>query len=211
VFQHASNDALDALDLIAPVDSRTASVLSIQPKCTISRPNLTTNATGPTRPPNFELGNGVSYHIETTATFSGDLSVCIDFGGTPLAGTQPAFQHYDSATGIWITPTNISYTNNKTKVCGTVSSLSPFALMKMVDTTPPKVTCSASPNVLWPPNHQRLHVTAVVNVTGDLSGAAGFTLSSVSSNEMARVERDVCAAGIRRSDYPSLRRMKHLR
>jgi hypothetical protein len=70
--------------------------------------DLTTNATGPTRPPNFELGNGVYYHIETTATFSGDVSVCIDFGGTPLAGTQPTFQHYDSATGIWITPTNIS-------------------------------------------------------------------------------------------------------
>lgn len=51
------------------------------------------------------------------------------------------------------------------------------------DTTPPTVTCSATPNVLWPANHKMRNVTASVAVADTGSGPAGFTLVSVISNE----------------------------
>jgi hypothetical protein len=52
-----------------------------------------------------------------------------------------------------------------------------------VDKTPPTVTCSVSPNVLWPPNGDLVPVNAYVTVTDLLSGSAGFNLVSVTSSE----------------------------
>jgi hypothetical protein len=52
-----------------------------------------------------------------------------------------------------------------------------------IDKTPPTVTCSVSPSVLWPPNHKLVAVTASVTVSDSLSGPAGFTLVSVTSSE----------------------------
>lgn len=51
------------------------------------------------------------------------------------------------------------------------------------DTTPPTVTCSVTPNSIWPPNHKMVNVNASVSVTDAGSGPAGFTLVSVTSNE----------------------------
>src|SRR5215211_7604077 len=52
------------------------------------------------------------------------------------------------------------------------------------NTTPPTITCSASPNQLGPPNHQlvTVRVTVTANDTGG-SGLAGVALVSVTSNE----------------------------
>jgi hypothetical protein len=52
-----------------------------------------------------------------------------------------------------------------------------------IDKTPPTVTCSPNPNVLWPPNNKLVPVNVSVNVTDSLSGPAGFNLVSVTSNE----------------------------
>jgi hypothetical protein len=52
-----------------------------------------------------------------------------------------------------------------------------------IDKTPPVVSCSANPNSLWPPNHKLVPVNTAVTVSDRLSGAAGFTLVSVTSNE----------------------------
>jgi hypothetical protein len=51
------------------------------------------------------------------------------------------------------------------------------------DSTPPTVTCSATPSSLWPANHKLRDVNVAVSVTDDESGPAGFTLVSVTSNE----------------------------
>jgi hypothetical protein len=50
------------------------------------------------------------------------------------------------------------------------------------DTTPPSITCSASPASLWPPNHKLRNVTATVNVT-DSSTPTRFELLSVTSSQ----------------------------
>ena len=51
------------------------------------------------------------------------------------------------------------------------------------DSTPPTLTCSATPSVLSPPDHRLVDVTATVIVTDTGSGPAGFRLDSVTSNE----------------------------
>jgi len=57
-----------------------------------------------------------------------------------------------------------------------------------IDKTAPNVTVKVDPSVLWPPNHQLVDVTATVAVRDSLSGADGFALVSVESNE--RCDRD---------------------
>jgi hypothetical protein len=52
-----------------------------------------------------------------------------------------------------------------------------------IDRTPPTVSCSINPSILWPPNHKLVPVTASVTVMDALSGPAGFSLVSVTSNE----------------------------
>jgi hypothetical protein len=113
------------------------------------------------------------------------VMVCIDYSGTSLAGTptQPTLGHYNSATGLWEVVHVTSWDMIHNRICGTVGSLSPFALLVPVDVTPPIVTCSVSPNVLWPPNHKLVSVTAIVTVADAQSGPAGFTLTSVTSSE----------------------------
>jgi hypothetical protein len=95
-------------------------------------------------------------------------------------------QHYDKTVGAWVPATNPVYTPappNDTAVCGTFTSLSPFALMAVTDHTPPAVTCSVAPDVLWPPDGRMVPVTARVQVSDAGSGPAGFTLTAVTSSE----------------------------
>jgi probable HAF family extracellular repeat protein len=53
-----------------------------------------------------------------------------------------------------------------------------------IDKTPPTLACSATPNVLWPPNNKLVPVNTSIALTDSLSGSAGFQLSSVTSNEL---------------------------
>jgi len=50
------------------------------------------------------------------------------------------------------------------------------------DTIPPSITCSASPNVLWPPNHDLIAVTVSISASDD-SGSVAVTLLSGTSNQ----------------------------
>jgi hypothetical protein len=56
-------------------------------------------------------------------------------------------------------------------------------LVIKLDKTPPTLDCRVNPNRLWPPNHKLVSVTATVQVTDALSGAAGFLLTAVDSDE----------------------------
>jgi alpha-tubulin suppressor-like RCC1 family protein len=52
-----------------------------------------------------------------------------------------------------------------------------------IDKTLPTVTCSATPKTLYPADHRLVPITVTVKVSDGRSGAAGFTLTSVTSNE----------------------------
>jgi hypothetical protein len=45
------------------------------------------------------------------------------------------------------------------------------------------MSCSATPDALWPPNGQMVAVTVSVSLTDTGSGPAGFVLDSVTSSE----------------------------
>lgn len=60
-----------------------------------------------------------------------------------------------------------------------------------IDKTAPTVSCSANPAVLWPPNHELVPINVTVAVSDSLSGPAGFTLNSVTSNEPDSGQGDI--------------------
>jgi hypothetical protein len=62
------------------------------------------------------------------------------------------------------------------------------------DTTPPTISCSASPSLLWPPNQMLVPVAVSVNANDD-SGSVSVTLVSVTSSQADR--------GLSRSDVPN--------
>jgi probable HAF family extracellular repeat protein len=60
----------------------------------------------------------------------------------------------------------------------------PKTLTVRIDTTPPAITCQASPSTLWPPNGKLVPVQVNVSVTdANGSGPTGFTLTDITSSE----------------------------
>ena len=55
--------------------------------------------------------------------------------------------------------------------------------VKVVDTTPPTITVSLSPTVLWPPNHKMVPIEATVTATDICDPDPKVTLESIVSNE----------------------------
>ncbi len=60
-----------------------------------------------------------------------------------------------------------------------------------IDKTPPTLKCIATPNVIWPTNHQLIDVATTVNVSDALSGSAGFRLNAIVSNEPLGGDPDI--------------------
>jgi hypothetical protein len=89
---------------------------------------LTTSGSGPAPPAGFAVGNPpIYYDLSTTAQFSGNVTVCINYAGVTFASGSPRLFHYEN--GVWVDRTVSVDTTNQI-VCGTVTSLSPFALFE---------------------------------------------------------------------------------
>jgi len=95
---------------------------------------------GPPPPSGFALGAPPRYFdVSTTAVFTGNAQVCINYGGIGFHG-MPSLRHFEN--GIWVDVT-LSVDTASHIVCGLATSLSPFALFEPQDTTPPVI----APNV----------------------------------------------------------------
>lgn len=69
-------------------------------------------------------------------------------------------------------------------VCREVTSLSPFApFAEAAAATPPTLTVSLSPSVLWPPNHQMVTIAATIIASDDSGAAPDIELVSIVSSE----------------------------
>jgi YVTN family beta-propeller protein len=68
---------------------------------------------------------------------------------------------------------------------------SPHTLQVRIDKTQPTVTCTVSPNVLWPPDHKVVTVNTSVTVTDSLSGPGTFQLFSVTNSELDSGQGDI--------------------
>lgn len=95
---------------------------------TVVSSNTAPNAVPPIQS-NFRIGSpALFFDISTTAQFSGAVSMCIDFSATSFEnGTQPALLHFEN--GAWTDVTTSVDLANK-KICGSVTSFSPFAIVR---------------------------------------------------------------------------------
>jgi hypothetical protein len=77
-------------------------------------------------PTGFQAGTpSVYYDLGTTASYSGSIDVCIHYDGVEFGSTTPDLFHYED--DAWTKVTTSQTPATKT-VCGSVTSLSPFAL-----------------------------------------------------------------------------------
>jgi hypothetical protein len=94
--------------------------------------SVTTASVGPPPPSGFKLTSPpVYYQITTTAAFSGNIRVCLSWTEGQVANESKVnlFHHEN---GFWINITDTASRNAVTNtVCGTTSSLSPFALFDL--------------------------------------------------------------------------------
>lgn len=79
----------------------------------------------------------VIYDIDTTASFTGEIQICIDFSGTDPLGTPTLFHIVD---GAWIDITDEAASDLENNIiCGTTTSLSPFMVLALLDSEQPIV------------------------------------------------------------------------
>ena len=80
----------------------------------------------PAPPAGFTLGDPpLYYEIETTASFSGPVSVCFNYGGISFGAGTPRLFHFEA--GAW-TDITTSVDPVTSTICGTATSFSPFAI-----------------------------------------------------------------------------------
>ena len=68
---------------------------------------------------------------------------------------------------------------------GQLNSQPAFVEVEVVDTTPPIITVTLSPAVLWPANHKMVDIKAVISASDNRDPAPAVVLLSITSNEAA--------------------------
>lgn len=118
--------------VVNPVDSATGTAPVTLTFATVTQPGMTSlviSNAGPPPPSGFQLGNPpVYYNLSTTAVYTPPIQICINYAGiTFQMPPGPRLFHFEN--GAWIDHTVSVDTTNQI-VCGSVSSLSPFALLQ---------------------------------------------------------------------------------
>src|SRR2546427_769359 len=93
---------------------------------------LTTSAAGPQPPAGFKLGTPPTYYdLTTTASFSGDVTVCINYN-TITFNNVASLKLFHFVDPNWVDAT-VSLDTATQIICGRVTSLSPFAIFEPAD------------------------------------------------------------------------------
>jgi Bacterial Ig-like domain (group 3) len=115
---------------VQPVDPGTGTAPVTMSFASVSQQgitSLTITSSGPAPQSGFQIGNPpVYYNLATTATYAGNISICINYAGVNF--TQPP-QLFHFANGAWVNITT-SVNAPAMTVCGLSPSLSPFALFQ---------------------------------------------------------------------------------
>jgi hypothetical protein len=141
---------------------------------TVSQPGFTSlvsSPAGPNPPTGFQLGNpGVYYNWATTATYSGVISVCINFSSINFGSSPVALYHFEN--NAWVDVTASLDPVNQI-ICGNVTSLSPFAVFQPVQNFATTMTINA-PGVTYG-NPSSVAVT-VTSAGGTVTGSVTLSL-----------------------------------
>ncbi len=117
-------------NVVVPVDTSSGTPpvsLTFSNVATAGATAITVSTTPPAPPPSgFQLpgSSPITYDLATNATYTGNITVCFSYAGINPAPTQ--LLHYQN--GAWQNITTSNDTTNQT-ICGTTTSLSPFALV----------------------------------------------------------------------------------
>ena len=106
---------------------------------------------GPPPPSGFRLlPVGIYYEINTTATYTGDITICINYDDSGMTEGQEGalkLKHFDETLGQWVDitdpdepPDNPNPDTVNNVICGTVSSLSTFGVFVPIN-QPPVASC----------------------------------------------------------------------
>lgn len=150
--------ALKVIDAFGQYDEDTTAVdvVDTKPPVVTAPAAVTAECTGPS-------GTAV---VLGTASAS---DVCDD--APILSNNAPSLFNLGSTTVTW---TAIDESNNKGTATQTV---------KIVDTTPPKLTLTVAPTSLWPPNHKLAQITASITVSDICDPNPTVRVVSITSNE----------------------------
>jgi hypothetical protein len=128
-------------------------------------------------PSNFRMLNGASYDITTTASFSGPVTVCINYNPATvsnLANEQNLkLFHFDGTTWQDITTSVNTATHT---ICGVTISLSPFAVAEQTGVY--TITATANPNGSITPLGMRT-VNSGDSATYTITPEPGYKVQSV--------------------------------
>jgi probable HAF family extracellular repeat protein len=157
----------------------------------------------PPAPGGFRLGApSTFYHVETTATFSGSVTLCFNYSGASYGNENNLkLLHYE--TGAWTDVTTSLDTANNI-ICGSVTSLSPFLVAE--ENAAPAVTVIALPTAPVPVGTS-VSVTAsfidanptdthTANVTWDDGTTAPLSVSETGGAGNARASHTYTMPGV---------------
>ena len=117
--------------LVVPVDVATLESpveLTFQNVTNAGNTSIVIGDTGPPPPGSLSFGdNPTFYELSTTATFTGSITICIEYDEDDFTVPEASLQlmHYDGSAWVDIT-TSVDPVNNV--LCGTTTALSPFAI-----------------------------------------------------------------------------------
>lgn len=182
--------AIDTFSLVAKVD------------CSLADGALVTNSARiASTHPDPALGNNTA--VEVTSVSNPPPSITCPAGITVectgncgIQATDPQLAPFfagasanDNCPGVIITndapaflplgTTTVTFTATDS---GGASASCP-ATVTVVDTIPPQISVTLSRDLLWPPNHKLVDITATVNVTDVCDPHATFVLTSIASSE----------------------------
>jgi hypothetical protein len=126
-------DTVTGVDIVvAPLDQSTGeslATLTFDEVTATGTTTLVTSTTGALPPSGFALGTPPFYYeILTTATFSGSIEVCIDYGDV-FFENENELELYQYDDPVWVEKTTFRDSADDI-ICGLVSSLGSFALFE---------------------------------------------------------------------------------
>jgi HYR domain len=171
-----ANTPVGTLVAVHPVDpaSGAGADVTFDSVTAAGNTTLTSSSTGPQLPSGFQLSGGLYFDLSTTAAWSGSAIVCF-----PYLGPMPELFHHDSSAGGWVDVTDATL-STASRVCGRVSSFSPFATATApADTTPPMLHLPANVTaVATSPGGAVVNYTATATDNLDANASAACTPAS---------------------------------
>jgi len=141
---------------------------------TTQRPKLKVRYLEDTAPPAITLNGDNPMMIECPASYS-----------EPGATVRDACDPSPSLTITGSVPSGVpgSYNITYTAKDASGNQSSAMRTVNVVDTTPPMLTVTLTPHVLWPPNHKMRDIHAAITVSDVCDANPSFVLKSIVSNE----------------------------